>query len=169
MSVQHHDPSYNPAIHVLRISDNGTPPYVVLLDATVYEDSISGHTSASTKGLEKVLGYVPDLKRFKDYFDIRYRELFDMDMNVGNLDAKTYGQHYVYKCIKENIPRLPKNKSFHHTKDARVYGDMFVFKVEVVEEIEGQSRPMFGEMVEFERGLRHEGPESRLVKQMAKW
>ena len=167
---KHHDGSYNPAVQVLRIPADGSTPYLVIVDTCTsgYKDKA---ITANTEKLELILGCVLDLARFRNHINLHHRGLFDRNLDVNNLKPSPYeGEYYIYKCIEGAKCKLTQNQSFRDLKDARVYGDAFVFKVEWVDEVIGRlSQPVYGEMVQFERSLKNGGSEQKLLNSMATW
>lgn len=168
----HYKHFHGPRVQVLRIRADGSAPYVETVRAgtDIYRDHKA--ITATTEELESDLGCLPDLTRFGKYFSLRYRDLFDRNLDVNNPDPSHFGgRYYIYKCIDGAKAKLPKNKHFLDLKDARVYGDAFVFKVEWVgEPVDGLNQPCFGEMVQFERNLKHHGDfEREMLARMAEW
>ena len=162
----------DPEVQVLRIPADGSAPYVKTVRAGPYNYRDCKASTATTEKMEFNLGCVPDLKGFGEYFDLRYRNLFDRNLDVNNPDpSHCGGTYYIYKCIDGAEAKLPRNRYFRDLKDVRVYGDAFVFKVEWVDEpIDGLYQPIFGEMVSFERNLKHHrGFERGKLDEMAVW
>lgn len=174
-----HNRPYKPLIHVLRIPANGSPPHIEEVKACVYEDSDPRTHSSSTDDLEKRLVHVPNLYGFEHHndfnFDLNYRELFDRNLDVNNVNSgytpDSYTEpYYIYKCINKEATGLPRNKHFDRWKDARVYGDAFVFNVRDVREFDGQWMAVFGEMVTFERNLKWPRDWAwKILGKMARW
>lgn len=172
----HRDQPYesprDPEVQVLRIPADGSAPCVRTVRAGTYNYKDSKAITATTEKLESDLGCVPDLRQFGNYFNLRYRDLFDRNLDVNNPDpSHCGGRYYIYKCIDGAKAKLPEINNFRDLKDARVYGDAFVFKVEWVDEsIDGLNQPFFGKMVSFERNLKHhEDFEREMLDRMAVW
>lgn len=98
------------------------------LDTTKYKKNST--IDRRTAELEQELGDVPGESYFQDKaINWRHRILVDRYFYDDWLPMKHRGRYFMYKCIDPRLG-LPENENFIRLKDARVYGDAFVFRLE---------------------------------------
>ena len=119
------------SVQVIHIPTNGYPLHdpviiTVQLDHQAFDDNLSKETR---QRLERV----PDLKEYIDQglFDWEHRGLFELDVPKNCVPKGSKGWEgcwLMYKCNTADS-KLPFNRHFVGSRDARVFGDAFLFKL----------------------------------------
>ena len=167
--------TYSREVQVLRIPADGTQLEILTVN-TVTDDKTECKTiDARTTVLEDRLGHTPDLGYFHERrkIDLEYLSLFDRDpCSPGSATSEPFKPndlYYIYKCVTETPAKLPRNKYLKRFKEARAYGDAFVFKVLIVDDFDGKDKADFASMDGFLRSLKRRGRAAKILKAMARW
>ncbi|KAL9072030.1 MAG: hypothetical protein Q9161_003804 [Pseudevernia consocians] len=117
-------------LHIPAIPTQETPFSIISLDDIRISKNYPRAHHTETADLEALLGYIPDLRSYDHTFCLKHRRLFKYKLPDKTAPREWDGVYLVYKCTEPCIElgqELPRNT--HFKKNARVYGDMFVFKL----------------------------------------
>ena len=115
-----------------------------------------------TRDWERSLVYVPDLLRFGNCINLKYRRLFHMEFDVSVAGSSWIEDYWIYKCLQ---PRgmeqsrgmaQPKNR---FCEDTNAYGVVFVFTLNRHRRLDRSGNVRFGSMEGFARSVERLYPE----------
>ena len=130
---------------------------------------------ARTVKLEHWLGHTPNLQWFhtEGRIDLKYLSLFDRDPCAhGSTASKAFKPgdlYYIYKCVTETPAKLPVNTHLDRFKEARAYGDAFIFKVIVEDDFDQKDKADFDSMGGFLEDFGKGGSAFEILALMARW
>ena len=144
-------PDIGDSIEVLRIKTRpGCLEFLRWIPSVKYDDVDVDARDAATRGWERSLVHVPDLFRFGNRINLRYRRLFHMEFTASDADSSWTEDYYIYKCIEPRGMEQPKNRFF---EDTNAFGDVFVFTLNRHRRLDTRGNVKLGSMKEFARSL----------------
>lgn len=125
-------------VEVLVIPANKGKPYTVTLNA-IKSRELPNPSEVMTESLEAELRHVPDLRPYYGDIDLVQRRLYHYDR-----------KYFIYKCVEPTQRKLPRNQKLDIFKNARVYGDAFIFVVRKIWKEKERRKADFAERREIE-------------------
>ena len=124
-------PETTPSVQVIHIPADGSP----ILNPRLATIKL-GHKDLDgifTKETQQRLEVVPNLKKYIERGDFawNHRGLFELDVPKNRVPEESKGWdgcYLMYKCITSDS-RLPFNRHFVGSLEARAFGDAFLFKL----------------------------------------
>lgn len=120
-----------PSVQVIHIPANGSPLFDPKLGTTQLDhQGLNGNLRKET---QQRLEQIPNLETYieQGLFDWDHRGLFELDVPKNRVPEGSKGWdgcYIMYKC-NTSESKLPFNRHFVGSRDARVFGDAFLFKL----------------------------------------
>lgn len=155
------------AIQVLHIPAREAPLRIIPLNDVRISEDYPRACHTGTADLEALLGNVPDLRSPDHTFCLEHRYLFKYELPDTTAPKGWEGVYLAYKCTEpcmELGQELTRN--IHFKKNARVYGDVFVFRLKNYRKGNASYAKMGNQIAD---SFNKEGPAFTFLNHMATW